>query len=721
MHAPSLYTAAWEAAAAAGLVLRQLVVGVALGITALVAGRTALAWLGAGGRRRRAPGAAAPARMAAAAMHPSPAGSSGSPAPRLVLGGRLETAAVATPLGLVVVALAGLLLGLAGWLRPGPVLLVAAGIHLAGLPAWRALMRELRRSAGRPDGSADEAGDEHRPPSLGASPRRALRLAAIAAALLPFALLTLYPPTAFDATLYHLPYARAFAASGSLPFLPDLRVPIFPQLAETLFAVLWPFGGDLAAHGLALLATLSTAALLLAWGRRVSPAAGWIAAAAWLGSPVVVYLAGTAYVEPELVLFATAALYAVTRSAPRKRGLLMDRRRAPTLPAGRWREGGSDDAWLTLAAVFAGAAASTKYLGLIVLGMVAVAAVATPPPGPRPARWRRLARVAAASGIVIVPWYGRILAATGNPVFPFMAGVFGSSPWSPLGFHTAAEDRAHLGDLAVRLLRLPWDLVFARQRLGGYPPYSPVFLLALPALLLGAALLPRVRILLLAAAAYALAVFALLPDARYLLVALPLVCVALGDTLAAGLAMAASRARRAGRPQAERWAATAAAVLALAIALPGWCYAGYRLYRQGPVPVTPAGRDAYLARALPVYAAIRYLDRTCGSCYTLYAIHAENMAYFAGGRFLGDWTGPAAYQRVVPADGDARLLFGRLRSLGADHLLTVEGDPGLPPIFGPAFGGLFQRVYADGRARLFALRGAGCEAARDRRPAGALR
>jgi hypothetical protein len=201
---------------------------------------------------------------------------------------------------------------------------------------------------------------------------------------------------------------------------------------------------------------------------------------------------------------------------------------------------------------------------------------------------------------------------------------------------------------------------------------------------------------------------------------LPLCCLAVGESLAAGLALMggwasragragrAGRASRAGRPQAERWATGAAAILALAIALPGWCYATYRLYRQGPLPVTPAERDAYLARALPVYAAIHFLDRACGSSYTLYAIHAENMAYFAAGRFLGDWTGPAAYQLVVPADGDARLLFGRLRALGVDHLLTVEGDPGLPPIFGPAFDGLFQPIYADGRARVFALRGGGC-------------
>ena len=650
MQSSSLAAFAAEALAAGALVLRQLVAGLALAVTSYIAGRTLLGiLLPCHGRPRRA----------------------GSE-PDLVAeeGVAAETAVVATALGLAVVAEAGLLLGLAGWLRPGPVLLVVLGIHLAGLPVWRSLVGELRSSA---------AGRVPRPGQPRRGRRRLLRPAAWVFGILPFALLTLYPPTAFDATLYHLPFARAFAATGSLPFLPAMRIPIFPQLLETLFALLLPFAGDLAAHAVALIATILTASLLLLWGRRVSPAAGWIAAAAFAGSPLVVYLAGTAYVEPGLVLFATAACYA----------------------AARWRDGGGEG-WLTLAALFAGAAADTKYLGLLVLASVALAAAVVTPAGPAVPRWRRLARVAAAAGIAIAPWYGRIVAATGNPLFPFLPEVFGSSPWSPKGLGPPAGFQRHLGRLALDLVRLPWDVVFARRRLGGYPPYSPIFLLALPALLAAAWRRRRVRLLLLAAAGYAAVVLALLPDARYLLVALPLVCLAVGESLAAPLTARAHRRRLDGRP-----AAAAGMVLALAIFLPGWSYAGYCLYRQGPVPATPAEREAYLARWLPAYPSIRYLDRACGGSYTLYAIHAENMAYFAAGRFLGDWTGPAAYGLILPADGDPLVLYRRLRAIGVDHLLTVAGDRDLP-IFSARFASLFQVIYRDGRVCLFALRGTSC-------------
>ena len=87
----------------------------------------------------------------------------------------------------------------------------------------------------------------------------------------PFLLLALYPPTAFDATLYHLPFARAFVESGGVPYVLDRRVPVFPQVNEVLFAALMMFGQDIAAHGLQLLMTLTTAALVFLWARRAWP------------------------------------------------------------------------------------------------------------------------------------------------------------------------------------------------------------------------------------------------------------------------------------------------------------------------------------------------------------------------------------------------------------------------------------------------------------------
>ena len=115
-----------------------------------------------------------------------------------------------------------------------------------------------------------------------------------------------------------LEFTSLLAATGGLPFLPDLRFPVFPQLAEGLAAWLLLAGGDVATHLPQLLSVVLVAGLLLAWTREWSldagrRTAGWVAAAAWLGNPLVVYIAGTGYVEPLLALFVVAACWALWR------------------------------------------------------------------------------------------------------------------------------------------------------------------------------------------------------------------------------------------------------------------------------------------------------------------------------------------------------------------------------------------------------------------------
>jgi len=195
----------------------------------------------------------------------------------------------------------------------------------------------------------------------------------------------------------------------------------------------------------------------------------------------------------------------------------------------------------------------------------------------------------------------------------------------------------------------------------------------------------RVRWLLAAVIGYAVIFLLLPPDARYLVAVLPLLSLALAGAVA-------------------RWAPSRlAAILAIVLFLPGWLYAGYRVWVQGPVPVTAGAREAWLARQLPVYPAIRFLNRAHGGRYTVYALHAENLIYYADGRFLGDWNGPARFGRVVPLLRQPEALWLELRRLGADHLLVVQGVGVPPPVDDPAFRRRFRRVYFDGAAEVFRL------------------
>src|SRR5438270_603710 len=60
--------------------------------------------------------------------------------------------------------------------------------------------------------------------------------------------------------------------------------------------------------------TASPAALLSDWGRRETTGAGPLAAAFFLGSPIVVALATVTYVDAALTLFVTAGFYCLDRS-----------------------------------------------------------------------------------------------------------------------------------------------------------------------------------------------------------------------------------------------------------------------------------------------------------------------------------------------------------------------------------------------------------------------
>src|SRR6185295_598011 len=492
---------------------------------------------------------------------------------RLGFSGRLEQGAVSVILGLALAAHLLLLLGFVGLLRPLPVLLLTAAIHAAGWRVWREVWGELR----------------------GISVPGWL-WPALLLALAPLVLLALYPPTAFDATMYHLPFARAFAESGGVPYLVDRRFPVFPQANEILFAAVMLFGSGSAAQGVQLLAALLTALLLVAWGRRAFPsheAAGWLAAAVFLGNPIVVHLAGPAYIEPGLTRFVAAALYALDR----------------------WRETQARG-WLALGALFGATAADVKYLGLYFLGAAALTVlVAGGRSRAAPARLRDGLLFAAVALLFLLPWYLRIYLHTGNPLFPYLTRLFGESPWQSLPRRGLPEG---LPERLARWVRLPWDLVFARTRYNQQPPFSPVCLAAVPLLAFGALRDSRVRWLLGIATVYAL-IFTWLPtDSRYRVPLLPLVSVA----IVGSLAMTRLRLAR-----------SLFAWLCIACLLPGWLYAAYRIERQGRPPLTEAAREVYLARRLALYPAIAWLNRTRGDNYTLYALHAENMTYFADGRF----------------------------------------------------------------------------------------
>ncbi len=559
---------------------------------------------------------------------------------------RIGRSGVDVALGLALLSALGFWLGILGWLT---VWGLVGGVGAMAGALWAVSSHRTR---------------------VGAPPVRlsASRVVFVLFILLPLVALALYPPTGFDTTMYHLPFAKAFVATGGLPYLPDLRFPIFPQASEVLFAEAMLLDGDRAAQLVSLLATLSTAAILFGWARRVgrvgaaASGVGELVAALFLGGPIIAYLSGTAYCEPLLILFVVAALDQIDRLDEDA-----DRR--------RWG----------LAGVFAGSAAGVKYFGLFPVGVVlAVALFARA--GNRAERWRRFAWSLGGVLLFAAPWYVRNAVYTGNPFFPLFPRLFGPSVWGGPAELAPWSEGAGLLQVS-QMVRLPWTLTFGRPTFGRMPPWSPMIGLALIAALLAAWRDRRVRLLLLASLLYLSAFFFLPIDARYLLPILPLLC----------LAGALSFAPHLGR---HRLLLPAAILLALA---PAALWSLYQLHRLGPLPVSNAAREHFLADRLPAYPALRFLARTRGAAASVYAFYAENHVYYATGRFQGDWGGRTPYAEMLKLSRSGDLLADGLRSRGVTHLLTVvAGGPPLPR--DESFARRFRPVYDDGKARVWEIR-----------------
>jgi len=354
---------------------------------------------------------------------------------RLPLATRAEAIAVQAAAGLAVLATLACGLGLLGVLdRPH--------VSLVGLACLLPLLFGLR-GPGVP--CPPRTGSWRWPPFV-----------ASCLAFLPLFVLALYPPLAFDETLYHLPTTRTFAETGSLPFLPSLRAPVFPQLDEVLRVPLLLAGGDTATHLVPLLATFVTALLVFVWaGDGLAPGAGRTAAALLLSSPIVVALATTGYVEAVLAMLVTAALYSFSR----------------------WDEG-RETPWLLATALFAAAAADVKYFGLFWLGLLGLAVLAR---SRREERLRHAVLFGGAALAALAPWYGRIVYYTGNPLFPYVPSLFGASDWTP-----APVEDIGLRQRLVDVVRIPWDTLLARDRVNAAPPFSPWFAVSIPFVLLHA-------------------------------------------------------------------------------------------------------------------------------------------------------------------------------------------------------------------------------------------
>ncbi len=300
---------------------------------------------------------------------------------------------VAFALGLALLGQIAFLLGTAGALTSAifvPITLAAAAS--GGVPARRPASARGSWPAAR---------------SLAAGLLTCAALYALATALAP--------PTGWDVRAYHLAIPEIYAQAHGLTPTPWLLHSHWPHLMETLYTLPLSLNADGSA---ALLHASACAALV--WGtykagrERAGETAGWTAALLMAAQPAFLREAGTAHADGAAALLAFAAATALARAEE-------DPRR--------------EASWTAAAGLLAGGAAACKLT--LALPLAAWTAWRLWRRG-----WREAARFSGWAALMLGPWLAWQWRASGDPVWPFMAGPFHAGPAATaLAWRVTASNR----------------------------------------------------------------------------------------------------------------------------------------------------------------------------------------------------------------------------------------------------------------------------------------
>lgn len=210
----------------------------------------------------------------------------------------------------------------------------------------------------------------------------------------------------WDSLAYHLAVPKIWLEAGRIHPIPQIHHSNFPFAVDNLHLLgLW-WGGEQGAK--AFQWSFALLAILSAFGyarQEYGAKAAWWSALAVATIPILVWQAGTAYIDVANGLYGGF-------------GLLL---------AGRYlAKGDKGDLWI--AGLLLGLCAGSKFTGLQWLGCVGVALLLLS----GKAAGRTLVAALPALGIALllaVPWLAKNAAWTGNPVYPFFYEKLGGRGW----------------------------------------------------------------------------------------------------------------------------------------------------------------------------------------------------------------------------------------------------------------------------------------------------
>jgi hypothetical protein len=211
------------------------------------------------------------------------------------------------------------------------------------------------------------------------------------------------PPTNEDALSYHFAAPAIYLEQGAIRRLDGIARAWWPATAQMHWAACFALSGDRAAQVFNVLEMLWVGLALAGIGRRLFNAqAGLVAAAIFVSATGVNHIAATGTDMFFLAFFGAAAL-----------GALLDHLER------------NDVRSLALCGIALGGAAGTKLPGLLIATVLLLIAVTF-----SSRRATAVVVIGLVAAVVAAPWYARLTAYTGNPLWPYAADLFGPGPWS---------------------------------------------------------------------------------------------------------------------------------------------------------------------------------------------------------------------------------------------------------------------------------------------------
>lgn len=550
---------------------------------------------------------------------------------------RAETVVLSFALGLGTLILGTLVLGLAGALYR-PVVWGLVGIWC--LAGWRLLwMRGATYAGGLRSLRVNLR-----------SPYVWLGLLAAVAVLLQLIRALAPPHGATDPLAYQLGLPQLYLMSHKLDFNATVTGALYPANMALLYVVGLALRNGILAQILHLSLACAVSAGIFAAGRRyLTWQSGLFGAAIFSSMPVIVVFAPQAYVDVGLCFFQFTALWAVANWAqtPGRRALL-------------------------LAALLSGLAAGTKHQGIATLLVGIVIIVSRRILVDRDLRGGAadVAMYVLIAMALVVPWYARAWAYTGNPVWPLANSLFqgvefgfqpvvvsGDSGGEASAWWSALVPSAAWFDTYGRSMS-PWYWTFAPS---GWQKAIGVYFIAL---LPGALLLwrrPGVRPLLAFCLGYYIVIVRVLHmNPRY-----GLVLFAVASLLCGAVA----------HRLATTWRPARVLFLGVFLATVGFNLAWSYVLAQPflPVALGSEGRDVFLTRSEANYRLFRFInDNTRADATVL--LQGIVKGFYCERYYL--WDHP--HQAVLQYDesSDPTRLLADFNRLGISHVARMIQIPG---------------------------------------------